>query len=269
MKIQVSRNILNFLRETGKKNVLEDQDTRVSLDLRITKSKLEFVEVIRNIQAQMLESMQKNLNTSNPQPHFIELGAGVIPMSLWIDSITSTDVVDSAHLDGVLDATELDLPDQSIDGLFLQNTFHHVPDPAAFFNEAHRVLRPGGRIVMVDPYYNFLSRTLYKRLFATESFDMHGTWRDASEHAMIGANQALTYIVFVRDQALFKEENPKLKVIETRPLRSGLRYLLTGGLNFRRIAPLGLFPFIAKIENRLDLLKFFSIHWIVVIEKIE
>ena len=68
----------------------------------------------------------------------LELGAGVLPMRTFYPHVKSIDVVRSAHLDGVLDATNLELEDDSIDNLFLQNTFRHLPDPQAFFNEAFR-----------------------------------------------------------------------------------------------------------------------------------
>jgi SAM-dependent methyltransferase len=269
VKSGVLASILFALKDNRKKNVLEDQNQRVAIDFEIARSKPEFVNVVRDIQEFMLARMLGNIQLLNSERRFIELGAGVIPMSGWRSEVVSTDVVASAHLDGVLDATNLDLPDESVDGLFLQNTFHHVPDPSVFFVEAMRVLTPGGRIVITEPYYNLLSKLLYKRLFETEVFEMKGSWTDASQHAMIGANQALSYIVFVRDRKRFLSENFGFNIIETHALRSGLRYLLTGGLNFRRIAPKWLFPILAKLEPRLSILSIFSIHWVVVLEKID
>jgi SAM-dependent methyltransferase len=261
--------LLHILRDRRKKTVFADQTRRVSVDFEIARDKPEFTRVVRDIQEFMLSRMLANLRYLNQSRRFIELGAGVIPMSSWRPDIVSTDIVDSAHLDGVLDATRLDLIDESVDGLFLQNTFHHIPDPAAFFSEAMRVLIPGGRIVIIDPYYNLISAALYKRLFETEVFDMGGDWDDASSHAMIGANQALSYIVFVRDRERFNSENPGFSITETHPLRNGLRYLLTGGLNFRRIAPRWLFPILTKFESHLAIFNLFSIHWVVVLEKID
>lgn len=267
MNIQIPKFIFQLFRDKRKRLVLDDQDVRVSIDMEIAISKPEFVEVVRDIQTLMLKKAYPTSHRINSEAKFIELGAGVIPMSSWINEVTSTDVVESAHLDGVLDATNLDLEDNSINGLFLQNTFHHIPDPAAFFNEALRVLVPGGRIIIVDPNHNLFSRVLYKKLFATECFEMNGSWNDASLHAMIGANQALSHIVFVRDRKKFERENPKLRIIETISIRSGLRYLLTGGLNFRRISPKGVFPILAKLEKRLTVLNLLAIHWLIVVEK--
>ena len=267
MTIQIPKVVFHLFRDKRKRSLLDDQKVRVSIDMEIATSKPEFVEVVRHIQALMSEKMLANSNIIDSEVNYIELGAGVIPMSSWIKNVTSTDVVDSAHLDGVLDVTQLELSDNSMNGLYLQNTFHHIPDPAAFFNEALRVLRPGGRIVIVDPNHNLFSRMIYKKLFVTESFDINGRWNDASHHAMIGANQALSYLVFVRDRKKFERENPGFRIIETVTISSGLRYILTGGLNFRRIAPKFVFPALAKLEKRLTVVNFFAIHWLIVLEK--
>jgi SAM-dependent methyltransferase len=188
-------------------------------------------------------------------------------MSKLDSRIESTDIVPAEHLNGVLDATNLDIEDSTVSGFFLQNTFHHIPDPKAFFEETSRVLIPGGRIVILDPYFNRLSKLLYPRLFKTEDFDMKGAWDGANQHAMIGANQALSYIVFIRDQQYFNTMFPELRIVQKLPVSFGLRYILTGGLNFHKLAPSFIFKIIRKLERFPWLFHLFAIHWIIVVEK--
>ncbi|MCJ2011838.1 class I SAM-dependent methyltransferase [Methylobacterium sp. J-076] len=45
----------------------------------------------------------------------------------------------------------LPFPDGSFDGAVMLNSLHHVPDPARALVEAARVLRPGCRLVVVEP----------------------------------------------------------------------------------------------------------------------
>lgn len=261
--MNISR-FVNFLKEPSKRNVVEDQDFRLQIDQQIMLRKKAFLDVVNDIQTEMIQAA--SLNETKSGLNF-ELGAGVLPMNANFGNVLSTDVVPSSHLDGILDATNLDLDDQSTQTLFLQNTFHHIPDPQAFFSEAQRVLIKGGRIIIVDPYDNLLSGLIYPRLFVTENYNKSGQWNDASDHAMIGANQALTHIVFRRDVQLFLDSNPGLKLVDARPLKSGFRYLLTGGLNFRQLLPKLLLDLIRVLERYRIIPNFLAIHWLIVLEK--
>ena len=48
------------------------------------------------------------------------------------------------------DAEDLPFAEASFDAVICANSFHHYPDPQAFFDGAARVLRPGGRLVLRD-----------------------------------------------------------------------------------------------------------------------
>jgi SAM-dependent methyltransferase len=168
----------------------------------------------------------------------IELGAGVAPVSSTFPDVLATDVVPAPGLDAVLDAQDMDLSDGSVRALYGQNCFHHFPEPLRFLTEAERVLAPGGGVVLIEPYHGPVASIMFKRLFASEDFDkdMPG-WTTAATGPMQGANQALSYIVFDRDRAQFERELPGLELVETFPLTNYLRYLLSGGLNFRQLVP--------------------------------
>ena len=48
------------------------------------------------------------------------------------------------------DAEDLLFGEGSFDAVICANSFHHYPNPQAFFNEVARVLRPGGKLVLRD-----------------------------------------------------------------------------------------------------------------------
>ena len=54
------------------------------------------------------------------------------------------------------DAMALDLPDRSFDAARAERTLQWVPDPAAAVAELHRVLRPGGRVALIDTDWSTL-----------------------------------------------------------------------------------------------------------------
>ena len=60
----------------------------------------------------------------------------------------------SLHLAG---ADALPLPDGAVAGYRAERLYQHLADPAAALAEAHRVLAPGGRIVLVDQDWELLA----------------------------------------------------------------------------------------------------------------
>ncbi len=48
------------------------------------------------------------------------------------------------------DAENLPFDDESFDAIICANSFHHYPNPQAFFDGVARVLRPGGKLVLRD-----------------------------------------------------------------------------------------------------------------------
>jgi SAM-dependent methyltransferase len=168
----------------------------------------------------------------------IELGAGVYPVKESFAHVVATDVVMAPHLDRELDAQAMALDDGSVHAFYLQNVFHHFPDPSAFFRELERTLAPGGGAILFEPAAGPLARWLYPRLFASEGYDCAAPdWRTPVGGPMSGANQALSHLVFDRDLARFQAEHPLLEVVHRDVLPNYVRYLASGGLNFRPLLP--------------------------------
>ena len=199
----------------------------------------------------------------------VELGAGVYPVRESYPNVLATDVVPAPHLDRTLDAGAMDLADASVRAFYLQNVFHHFPDPAQFFAELERTLVPGGGAILIEPHDGLLASWLYPRLFASEGYDKRAPgWITASDGPMSGANQALSHIVFDRDLALFTQRFPGLEIVQRDVAGNWLRYLLSGGLNFRSLLPGPLLPLARGLEWLLRPLRgVFGLHRILVLRR--
>jgi SAM-dependent methyltransferase len=201
--------------------------------------------------------------------HVVELGAGVYPVRETTPGVLATDVVPASHLDRTLDAEAMDLADGSVRAFYLQNVFHHFPHPSRFFSELERTLTPGGGAILIEPHAGPFAAWLYPRLFASEGYDKRAaTWDADVAGPMSGANQALSYLVFDRDLARFEREHPRLEVVHRDVLPSWIRYLASGGLNFRPLVPAFASPWLRGLERLLSPLRgMLGLHRVIVLRK--
>ncbi len=199
----------------------------------------------------------------------VELGAGVYPVRETIPDVLATDVVSAPHLDRTLDAEAMDLADASVHAFYLQNVFHHFPHPSRFFRELARTLVPGGGAILIEPHDGAFAAWLYPRLFASEGFDKRAdSWDAEVEGPMSGANQALSHLVFDRDLARFEQLHPELEVVHRDVVPNWIRYLASGGLNFRPLAPAAAIGVLRFVETVLSpLRRYLGLHRVIVLRR--
>lgn len=199
----------------------------------------------------------------------VEIGAGVAPIKNSFPDVMATDIVSGVGIDQVLDAENMNLPDGSVRVLFGQNCFHHFPNPSRFFKEAERVLAPGGGIILLEPYYGPLATLLFTHMFHSEGYDKnYPSWETPATGPMNGANQALSYIIFNRDRAVWERSFPRLSIVHKETCNNYLVYLLSGGLNFRQLVPNWATPPLQLAQRILSPLdRWLALHHIVVIQK--
>lgn len=258
--------LADFLREPLLDKIDVDSTDRMTAHEEILNRKPMIREVFSEIHRLMWTLSRQYLDGSGQD---IEIGAGVYPIKRSYPSVLATDVVPSASIDRVMDAQAMDVPDGSVRTIFGQHCFHHLPHPEKFFHELQRVLVPGGGAVLVEPYWSPVASVLYKRLFASEGFDKtEQNWNSSASGAMSDANQALSYVVFKRDRQRYDRMFPSLPVVHQAPLGNYLRYLLSGGLNFRQLIPDGLAPLVKGIEAGLSPVnRWIALHHVLVIRK--
>ena len=67
----------------------------------------------------------------------------------------------------VINAMDIDYPDNTFDIVYASNLLHHIPDPKITIQEIHRVLKPGGKMCFWDPLKHNPVINVYRRM-ATE-----------------------------------------------------------------------------------------------------
>lgn len=260
---QISRS----LRDKRLENLNPDSSEFLAMHRTILKSKPMMKHVFEEFYDKCLEIDKKEFTQSVQKR--IEIGAGVSFIKERNSDVITTDLKNAPHLDLVVDALNMPFEKNSISAVFALNCFHHLTDPTKFFNELERVLVQGGGCVLIEPYHGPLARVFYKNLFDSETFDRSTIdWTNYNQGVMTGANQALSYIVFKRDIKKFNALFPKLEIVKTSVFNNYVRYLLSGGLNFKKIVPTRLEFIIKFIEILLYPFKrFFGLHHYIVIRK--
>jgi SAM-dependent methyltransferase len=166
----------------------------------------------------------------------LELGSGAGFMHHVLPKLITSDVFYCAGLQLVLDGRSLPMKANSLRGIVMTDVLHHVPDVRRFFEEAQRVLRPGGVISMVEPWVSPWSRFIYGT-FHHEPFSPETTdWKLPPGGPLSTANGALPWVVFVRDRTTFEYEFPSLRIASITPAMP-FRYAVSGGVTLRGIMP--------------------------------
>jgi SAM-dependent methyltransferase len=148
----------------------------------------------------------------------------------------------------VLDGCALPFADHSFKAILRTDVLHHIPTVRAFFDDAARCLVPGGVVAMIEPWYTPWSGFIYRHFHHEPFHPEAAAWEFASSGPLSGANGALPWIVFQRDQMAFRQAYPSLTVETLRPLMP-LSYLLSGGISMRSLVPAWTYRFWRAVES--------------------
>lgn len=151
------------------------------------------------------------------------------------------------NVDMQFSAEKIPFGNDELDGIFMVDVLHHIPHPYMFFREAARILKPGGRIIMVEPAHTIFSKFIYQN-FHHEPFDPEGGWEFTSTGPLSGSNQAIPYIYFIRDRKKFESEFPSLEIDEIK-IHTTLMYILSGGVSRGILVPEWTYGFWRALEN--------------------
>jgi SAM-dependent methyltransferase len=179
-----------------------------------------------------------------------EIGSGAGFLKDFLPQLITSEVLPSGMNDLCFDACRIPFRSASLKGILMLDVFHHIPSPAAFLEEATRCLKPGGAVIMIEPWMTPWSLGVLRLLHHERTDPRQIGWDFANTGPMSGANQALPWIVFQRDRNLFEERFPELDIINV-SLHTPFCYLVSGGLTRWQAASGSWYPTVRRLENLL------------------
>jgi len=204
--------------------------------------------LLQKVYAQFYARIAAHIDQNAPGK-VVELGSGIGNLKAVVPAAVLTDLFPNPWLDLVCDAYQLPFPDGSVSHLVLFDVFHHLERPSAFFKEARRVLRPGGKIVLFEPYISLLGLFVYgivhhEPVAFFRSID-HAD-KPPSESRYYAAQGNASRLFFAKHRPAWLEE----WCVVHREILPAFTYLLTGGYSKPSLISPGLFPWIEKLQEK-------------------
>lgn len=161
----------------------------------------------------------------------LEIGGGSGNFKDFLPNSISLDVVRLPWLDMIAYAQMLPIKKESVGNIVMVDVLHHLENPSGFFKEAGRILKPGGRIILIEPAITPVS-WIFLHLFHPEPIDMRDNPFDEPDvdpaREPFDANQAIPTLLFSRYQTEFIRKFPDLSIISLHYLDL-FAYPLSGG----------------------------------------
>ncbi|MBU2103020.1 MAG: class I SAM-dependent methyltransferase [Candidatus Omnitrophica bacterium] len=251
------------LKEASRAEGLDDT-SKVLLYADIIKNK----KFLRRLYCDFYNQCKRLMPTCAEGVLIVELGSGGGFAKELMPDIVTSDIVYLPGIERQFSALDMPFYPETVDAFFMVNVFHHLNNADFFLKEVNRCLKPGGKLIMIEPANTVWSRFIW-RYFHHEPFEPLGEWSFSRAEPLYSANEALPWIVFCRDLQRFKITFPSLKVSNIR-VHTPLRYLLSGGLSLKQLVPSGAYNFINGLERLLKPLnKYIGMFMTVEVEKIQ
>lgn len=187
-------------------------------------------------------------------PLVVELGSGIGNIKEVIPHALRTDLFPNPWLDQTENAYALSFGNATVSDLILFDVFHHLRYPGTALKEFWRVLRPGGRVLVFDPFISLLGLVVYG-LMHKEPIG----WGKAIEwYAPEGWNPSQTDYYAAQGNAtrvFFSRITPTLLkgwTIVTRKRYSAFSYVASGGYSGPQLYPDSLYPKMRALDGLLD-----------------
>jgi SAM-dependent methyltransferase len=199
----------------------------------------------------------------SPGARVLELGAGPGFFAARARAMrgdltwVSSELIPTPWNQVVADAHRLPLRSQTFDALVGLDVLHHLARPGDFFQEAARVLRPAGRIVMVEPWITPASYPIYRFLhqercsLGVDAWAPFGSQAETPKDAFDG-DSAIVWALARRTPAVRWAElgfaPPQVRAL------NNFAYVLSLGFKRPCLLPAGLTAPLLRLEDAMSAL---------------
>jgi len=222
------------LTQPGTMNLSLDSDEATVKHREVLQTKKVLRDLYREIYRRMVELEALHIEAGGGVR--LEIGSGGGFLQDLLPDLVTTDIKRLSFVDCQCSAYALPFADSSVKTIFCRDVLHHLGDIRRFFREAQRVLLAGGGIIACEPANTVLSRFFYMRYHHEPFCSSVEQWEFPETGPFSGSNQALPWIIFHRNRHQFEGEFPNLKILHSEK-HTWLRYVLSGGVTMRQMAP--------------------------------
>ena len=160
-------------------------------------------------------------------------GSGISKFYIKAKNFILTDYADNDWLDVKnVDALNMPFDDASFDFIVSSNMIHHVPYPVKFLKEMHRILKPGGLVLIQEINASFFMR-LFLRLMRHEGYSFEADVFNeevvcTNVNDLWSANCAIPNLLF-DNEGKFNKKAPYFEIIRNKYCEF-LIFLNSGGV---------------------------------------
>ena len=214
------------------------------------------------------EIFRRILAFSDPEGVSIEIGSGPGFLKSAMPALICADIVNGPTVDCLVDATQLPFKTNSVDEFIGVDVLHHFNQPGSFFKMASRSLKPGGRIIFVEPWAGSFGYLFYRFVHHEDCGRVETPFGPAfvDDKSPMDGNAMIARQCLVESKSQLQSYG--FKTVH-RSFFGCFSYLLTGGFQ-PWSAPNWAIKFMLKMEKLLPqpVMRFISVRMVIVLEKI-